>query len=254
MKLIIGRDSATGYLKVKRDNERAQVLRGSEVFSPSVSQEHFMLETTDGQEFVLTNLNEDNVTYVDFVPVMKYHMQKKLPIFLGADKQFFDWNAIKPLLPKSVDISHLQAVWDGYKAEEMRIKVLMGKNNAWKMLSGILSPILMFGGFMLPSLFGYDLNSKEGMIIRLLCILPVVLIGGFFMWKSFKDAERFPMMQQELVEKFQRAYVCPNPECGHFFGNQPYSVLSRSPGCPKCKARFIKRNPQPMMQQIQPMM
>lgn len=237
MKIVIGRDATSGCLRIRRDNEKPQLIKGTEGTSPQVSKEHVELETQDGEHFILTNLNEDNVTYVDNVPVVRFALNRGIPIALGIERQPLLWKILDPYLPKYADIRHLKTIWEQYKNEEMKLQILIGKNNSWKMLSGILSPILMFGGFMIPSLFGYELNSKEGMIIRLLCMLPVVLLGGFFMWKSFKDAERFPKMREDLKNWLQKNYVCP--KCGTPFGMMDYTMLSSRQVCGSCKAKFI---------------
>ena len=35
-----------------------------------------------------------------------------------------------------------------------------------------------------------------------------------------------------------RHYVCPNPECRHFLGYQPYKLILQHKKCPWCKSKF----------------
>ncbi|MBR6926246.1 MAG: FHA domain-containing protein, partial [Bacteroidaceae bacterium] len=79
MKIVIGRDATSGCLRIRRDNEKPQLIKGTEGTSPQVSKEHVELETQDGEHFILTNLNEDNVTYVDNVPVVRFALNRGIP-------------------------------------------------------------------------------------------------------------------------------------------------------------------------------
>ena len=43
--------------------------------------------------------------------------------------------------------------------------------------------------------------------------------------------------QNELIDN----YICPNPKCKHFLGQQPYKVLRQNKNCPYCKAKWNEK-------------
>ena len=51
-------------------------------------------------------------------------------------------------------------------------------------------------------------------------------------------ARKGPAKQAKLDEWFQDEYVCPNPQCHHFLGNQRYDLILRNGCCPWCKSTF----------------
>lgn len=234
MRIVIGRDPGSGCLKVSVDGGKMQVIKGTQGLSPMVSKDHLMLDSDDGQDFLLTNLKSTNVTYVDHVPVIKYHVKRGAPVYMGVEKQPLDWKAIDQYIPKYIDIRPLEGVWNGYQQAQMNLQIQQQKSGTKRMMLPMFSICGSIGGGLIAQVF--DVPEKYRLIVSALCMLPGLLMMFFFILKGNREAEFYPRERKRLLELFQDSYVCPN--CHHSFGNQPFKILKTQPGCPKCKSRF----------------
>lgn len=122
---------------------------------------------------------------------------------------------------------NLESVWKRYhdgKLELQRKQHSMGLLVRVPMLftamTGVLSAVL-------PQEF-------RAFTIVLTVVSSLIMIYGFFQQKGFVFAEEM----DKLDRWFQDNYVCPNPECRHFLGNQPYNILRQDKVCRYCKCKL----------------
>ncbi len=236
MKIVIGRDATSGCLRIRRDNEKPQLIKGTEGTSPQVSKEHVELETQDGEHFILTNLNEDNVTYVDNVPVVRFALNRGIPIALGIERQPLLWKILDPYLPKYADIRPLKQLYDDYQAAMLDLQIRQQKAGAKRMLT----PMFSITGSVLGGVFGQLIGGEDPKIRLILTVvfaLPGLIVMLWFFIKGNKEAEFFPMERKRLETEFKARYVCP--KCGTPFGMMDYTMLSLRQACGSCKAKFI---------------
>jgi hypothetical protein len=64
----------------------------------------------------------------------------------------------------------------------------------------------------------------------------VLMVYSFVKGYNDKSIEE----QEKATEDFQHRYVCPNPECRHYMGNQPYHLVRQNRVCPWCKCKFTE--------------
>ena len=91
--------------------------------------------------------------------------------------------------------------------------------------------ILSFGSGALsamPSLAGSA--SVFRIIAGVLLVLFVII--------RIVNSSKLPLKQRELEQWFHQNYVCPNPKCRRFLGNQPFEDLVKNVGCPNCKSKY----------------
>ncbi|MBR1838288.1 MAG: FHA domain-containing protein [Bacteroidaceae bacterium] len=235
MKIIIGRDPASGCLRVKRDNEKPQLVKNTEGIPPYVSKEHFMLESDKGEDFVLTNLNEENVTYVDNVPVVRYMLKRGTPLAVGMERYPISWKSIDPFLPKFADIRHLKVLWENYQTDLMNLTIAQQKAGTKQMLTMIFS----LGGGLLGSAATklFDIPENMTFVITAIPIVLALIFVIFMFIKRNREAEFFPLERKRLEKEFKAQYKCP--VCGTPFGMVDYDMLSTRPGCATCKSKFV---------------
>ena len=179
MKIVIGRDATSGCLRIRRDNEKPQLIKGTEGTSPQVSKEHVELETQDGEHFILTNLNEDNVTYVDNVPVVRFALNRGIPIALGIERQPLLWKILDPYLPKYADIRPLKQLYDDYQAAMLDLQIRQQKAGAKRMLT----PMFSITGSVLGGVFGQLIGGEDPKIRLILTVvfaLPGLIVMLWF--------------------------------------------------------------------------
>lgn len=227
-----GRDKATGKLRLMVNGK--QRTEGGEKSVPlSVSREHIQVSVCDDGAIVLKNLNVENDTFVNGVPVEQKRIKKGDVIELGSDRYRLDWSMIVPFVPVFIDISPLHDVWEHYQEEKMGFQVKEKKFNVLKSLTSLIT--------MSAFILGAVDVGVSGASLRVVFYAMAIGVSVFFAFKSWKDASSMPRKYVELDKRFKRQYICPNPACRHFMGITDYEVLSQNKKCPHCGAVFIKR-------------
>ena len=125
-------------------------------------------------------------------------------------------------------IKHLKNVWDDYSGSLKKIKIRQ-KN------IGLLSSIPMAFTMLGTVIIGIAPEIRSFAIVFTAIALVVMIIG---LWLRFTD--KSIEKTEQLNEKFQDRYVCPNPKCHHFLGNQPYNILKQNKNCPYCKCQWTE--------------
>lgn len=138
----------------------------------------------------------------------------------------------KPSTP-TYSIAHLEAVWEDYHETLLDIQ----RRQRTTTLLRSASPMFTLGSGALAALA--KVINKDGdaffyVALALMAIGFILMFFSFFKGLSDNSIEE----KEEATELFNSYYVCPNPKCHHFMGNQAYQIVSQHKNCPWCKCKF----------------
>ena len=228
MEIIVGRGQETRQLSVVKDGK--QRLYGSTGSVPmDVSRHHISLQSTGSGKWLIKNLNERNVTFVNGIAVESKTISESDKVELGNSHYLFSWDALQEPKVETIDIRPLKNVWDEYNQRNIEIRIRQ-KNIG--LLSSIPIGFTMLGGLIA----GVASDEIKPYAYVFTVIALIVMVYGFY--RRFTDDSIGE--QEEIKKKFQRRYICPNPKCGHFMGFQDYEVLTQNDACPYCKTKYRK--------------
>ena len=233
IEIILGRDEATGKLRIKVGGK--QRVEGAEKSVPkSVSREHVQISICDDSSIILKNLNIENDTFVNGTGVEQKKIKKGDRIELGSDLYHLEWSVIEPFIPLFVDLSPLQTIWENYMETKMGYQIKEKKFNVLKSLTGLAT--------MSAFVIGAVDTGVNGASLRIILYGLAIAVSIFFAVKSWIDASKMPKKYQDLDKRFKRQYICPNSKCKHYMGMVDYEILSQNKKCPHCGAIYIKHN------------
>lgn len=237
MKITIGRDHATNILTYTVAGQKPIVVKGARVGN-SVSGQHCQLDIDENGAIVVTNLKQQNTTWVNGMPVASMHINDGVRIELGFERWPIDWTIVhelvKKAMPKVCDISRLETVWEQYSerlASLQRAQTMVG------VYRGVI-PVLTIGGGAICGMYAKSHPESHIADVQYLVMALAGVLMVLCVFKSFVDAKRIPEKRKKLQKDLITTYCCP--ECGYFFGYQDYSVIrTNSQGaCPKCKTKL----------------
>lgn len=136
----------------------------------------------------------------------------------------------KPSTP-TYSIAHLEAVWEDYHETLLDIQ----RRQRTTTLLRSASPMFTVGSGVIAGIAN-RMGSQD------VCVVTAILagIGLILMFYSFFKglSDNSIDEKEEATELFNSYYVCPNPKCHHFMGNQAYQIVSQHKNCPWCKCKF----------------
>lgn len=136
----------------------------------------------------------------------------------------------KPSTP-TYSIAHLEAVWEDYHETLLDIQ----RRQRTTTLLRSASPMFTVGSGVIAGIAN-RMGSQD------VCVFTAILagIGLILMFYSFFKglSDNSIEEKEEATELFNSYYVCPNPKCHHFMGNQAYQIVSQHKNCPWCKCKF----------------
>ncbi len=228
--LIIGRDANSQQLRISSADGKINKAVGAAGSVPmNVSRKHAQLTVNDDGSCTIRNLNAANITRVAGQPIVIKQISIGDLVDLGESRYTLNWDFIRPLIPKTVDITPLKQVWEKYHHEKLSLQIAAGKFNALRSATGLITMIAIVCGFL----------WHDSPIYFVLYGLAIAISLGFTI-AAYRKSASAPIKQDELDRNFKREYVCPNPECRHFLGFQDYEILIQNSACPYCKAKFKK--------------
>ena len=144
MEFIIGRDQQTRQLCVVKDGNTK--LYGQSGSVPmDVSRHHISLQLAGNGKWLMKNLNERNVTFVNGIAVESKTVSEKDKVELGKSHYPFQWEALDEPKAETIDIRSLKRIWDDYQQEDTAIRNRQ-KNNG--LLASIPLGFSMLGGII----------------------------------------------------------------------------------------------------------
>ena len=224
-------------LKVVTVGEKGSVPKTVSRCKPKEGVAHCKIVIEQNGKMILYNLKPQNVTFVNGVEVESKRITVDSKVTLGANSYEINVKAILDAVSKSMgavsktakefSIVHLEKVWEDYHASLLHVRRRQKNIGLLRSIPMIFS---MLGGFIMA------LVGPEYRVIPLIFTLVavVVMIYGFYKSLTDKSIE----VTEKLTETFQNRYVCPNEECQHFMGNQPYNVIRKNKVCPYCRCKY----------------
>lgn len=231
--ILIGRDEKTSCLALMVEGKLAKdstcILPNSvSRLKPDDNKAHCRL-SIQGTVLKITNLNPQNVTYVDGQEIYKTTVIDKHSIVeLGADQYRLKINKLLKNIGyvPPVSIKHLKRVWDRYDRTLLKLQVEQQKAANQQKLQGLISQASMLC-VIIPSVIP---SIPIPGLIRVLLVVAALAIGVYFYIKGTRTDQSFVIKKRELDERFKEDYVCP--KCGYFFGYTPYENLEYKKNCP----------------------
>lgn len=226
MEIIIGRDQQTRQLCVIKDGSTK--LYGQPGSVPmDVSRHHLSLQPTGTGKWLIKNLNERNVTFVNGIAIESKTVSEDDKIELGNSRYLLSWAALSEPKVETIDISPLKRVWDEYQQNEISIR------NRQK-VNGLLSSVPL-GFSMLGGIIAGVAPEIRGIALVLTGIAFVIFLFGLY--KRSHDNSTIELKQNQ--EDFEIKWVCP--KCKRpLTCFRSYTILSQSEACPYCKAKYKK--------------
>lgn len=222
---------------------------------PADDTAHCKIEIDSTGNMIITNLKPQNVTCVNGSEIVAKRITCDDELHLGRDMYPIRIGAIldtatkiagtapeqRQNVPptqsskKSYSIKPLENVWKNYydKTRELNTK----QRNINLLRSS--TPIFTLGSGVLAAL-AKRLDCLPSWVLVLTSILSVT--GLILMIYSFIRAYKFNSIEEKelITQEFQKNYVCPNPECRHFLGNQPYDIVRQNKVCPYCRCKLTE--------------
>lgn len=202
---------------------------------------HAKIMVDQNGNMTLTNMKSQNVTYVNGSEIASKHITTSSNVELGKDRFKLNLPTViecaKRLVGPKVetfDISHLKHIWDDYEAEMDRIAQMQIDNGRKRMLpimigslSGVASPIL----------------ATLVAVNTLYVTVPVAAISFGLYFLNYRKKDTSYQDRKAANEKLIETYVCPNPDCNRFLGNNSYKFIKKQYNmhCPYCKCEYVER-------------
>ena len=226
MEIIIGRDQNTRQLCIIKDgNSKLYGQPGS--VPMDVSRHHISLQSTGNGKWMIKNLNERNVTFVNGIAIESKTISESDKVELGNSHYLFPWAALQEPKVETIDIRPLKKIWTEYDEQRIELQIAERKFNAARSATGIITMIAIACSLILG----------HGPIYLLLYALATG-ISVAFTYQAYQKSSEVPRRQQEMNKSFQHRYTCP--KCGHFMGFQDYDILIQNDACPYCKTKYKK--------------
>ena len=226
MEIIIGRDQQTRKLCINKEGK--PFLYGKEGSVPmNVSRQHLAMHPNIKGKWLIKNLNEKNVTYVNGISIESKTVSEADRIELGESRFPLPWAAILEPEGETVDISPLKKIWDDYDEKRLQHQIAERKFNTTRSITGIITMLAIACSIILG----------HGPIY--ICLYAIAIGTSVILtYQAYRKSSEVPNQQRDMNKKFQQRYVCP--KCGHFMGFQDYEILRQGDACPFCRIKYKK--------------
>ena len=236
MEIIIGREAGAQQPRLQINCDGKKYFLGAPgSVGMKVSRQHCRLEVrSDGTIVAITDITDNNYMYVNGKEFKsKKGVSTTDVIELGPERYKLDLAAVLKIVigTPTYHIAPLREIYDNYQKDLMNMQIKQGKMGAMSSLPMILS---MGSGVLVSVIPG--INPA----VRTILILIAVSLMILFICLRLKTASSNPLRRKELDDEFHRKYVCPNPNCRHFFGTMRPDELLTNKTCPWCKSKLVE--------------
>lgn len=249
MDIIIGREEGARRLHCIADGREFNVGQAGSV-PGSVSRKHCKL-TVNGKQLTITNLKEQNITFVDGNQIFSKGITPSSKVQLGKEMFLIPLQDILSLAtssgvaptkgggakvnsgsdptqqPKTYSLRPLQPIWEEYDRRKLEIQNAAAKNANMSRLQGLIS----MSGMCLGFIPGITPN------VRLVIIVIALLLGLFFFFHGMTN-DTVQKQLHDLDEELAKKYKCPNPYCDKPFGSIPYRQIEFNKQCLACGCKY----------------
>lgn len=237
---------------------RSKATQRIEITDPTVSREHCWLTDNGDGTYTLLNKSQQGTvvngnrvmktivtpnTYITLSGTTTLKVADLLPLAAPSPAP---WQAPSfaprqaPLSPPrpvqkpstpTYSIAHLEAVWDDYHETLLDIQ----RRQRTTTLLRSASPMFTMGSGVIAGIANSKNYDGVFWFTATLAVIGLILMFySFFKGLSDNSIDE----KEEATELFNSYYVCPNPKCHHFMGNQAYQIVSQHKNCPWCKCKF----------------
>lgn len=228
MEIVIGRNPTTRQLSIIKDGVARNYGQANSV-PMDVSRHHASLKPLGGDKWLIKNLSEQNVTFVNGVSIESKTISEGDKVELGNSHYLFPWAALQEPKVATIDISPLKEIWDWYETTQLDMKESDRKIQNNQRLASVLSSCGILFYFV------------EGLGFLRFILMGLSIIITLYLWyRGNKSNSSLNIRLNDLSREFRKKYTCPNPKCGHFMGNVPYDILIQNDACPYCKTKYKK--------------
>ena len=226
MEIIIGRDQQTRQLSITKDGQSKPYGQAGCV-PMDVSRHHISLQSAGNGKWIIKNLNERNVTFVNGIAIESKTISESDKVELGNSHYLFSWDALKEPKVETIDIKSLKRVWDEYQENDIIIRNRQKANGLW---ASVPLGFSMFGGIIA----GVAPDIRELALVFTGIAFVTFLYG---LYKRSQDNSTIELKENQ--DDFDRKWVCP--KCKHpLTCFRSFTILSQSDACPYCKTRYKK--------------
>lgn len=222
---------------------------------PAEGVAHAKLTVDNSGAMTLTNMKEQNVTYVNGSEIVSKRVTSTNSVELGKDRFSINLPTVietakkiiavsgpapapQPQPARKFNISHLEGVWNAMHDKQLEIK----QRQRRQALNASLPMFFTMGGgalgFVLSFIFKDQYQTEIQVISGLFVLVGLAIMSyNFISRRNDRSVEEL----EKIQEDFQDKYVCPNPDCGKFLGHLSYKLMKKqySMHCPHCKCEYI---------------
>ena len=248
--ILIGRDPAQAKLMLAMDvdggmkmgtiGQAGEVPASVSRCLPAAGTAHCSIMIDQEGIITLNNLNDRNATRVGGVVAKTKRVTESSAVTLGKDGYQVNVGTLlkaSALLvgPPVYSISGLEAVWNEY---DDGLSDLQKSNNRMNIICSVPLFFTFASGAVTAIAKMNEWPEWVSILTTALTIAGFVMfIAGLVMRLKFGGGVQ---KKKDLNKKFHNSYVCPNPDCQRFVGNQPYDDLKKSTACPYCKCKWTQ--------------
>lgn len=226
----------TGVSGVPQSVSRCKVQEGTA---------HLRLSIGPGGETDVENLKAENVTYVNDNQVTTKRVSISDKLSLGRDRFSVSVEAILSSAsalvtkvegksappPQPVNIKPLERVWEEHQARQDAINRRQQRMMRLRMVP-------MGIGLLSGAIAG--IASAQGASgIRNVTIVLTFISLSIFIYNMLKKDTTYED-RKAADDQLMDDYVCPNTNCRHYLGKQPYKLLRQNKVCPYCKVPWTE--------------
>lgn len=257
--ILIGREPGKGRLlvsiSVNGQTKNAAIGEPDSVppcvsrCKPEENRAHCKLLISENGDMSISNMNRNNVTYVSGREIVSKKIASDANVSLGKDMYPVNIGQIMTIVEKitqnetssvsqkdGFSIRHLEKVWNTYHDDMFNLQKRQ-KNLA--LIKGFYMPLTILSSIVGIAAKHIGLNQEVASTISFVMYAIAALILFYGLYRSIADKSLEE--KEQISGKFMKEYVCPNPECRHFMGNQPYKILKQNTSCPYCKCKFTEK-------------
>lgn len=249
--ILIGREQGQGRLLVAVSGTGKTAAIGTlgsvpdcvSRCKPSENSAHVKITVDWNGNIIISNMKPQNVTFVNGSAIETKKISVSDEVKLGRDQYPLNLPNVlgtaKDIVGQApISIRHLKAIWEKYDSAVLELQDKQQKKANQQRLQGLISMSGMLLA-ILPGVVGGELPGWV-QVLRIVLVIAAIGLGIYFFIKGAKVKDSFHWKMHELDQKFITDYVCPNKECRHYMGKQPYSILSQNKKCPYCGCKYLE--------------
>ena len=207
---------------------------------------HCCIDVNGEGKMLLTNMKEQNVTYVNGTEIESKFINASDRVELGSGRYMLDVpgvldlsaklvkkvvGAAPPPPPKEYNIDHLHAIQEAYNKGNDDIERSQNLNTVLMRIPAIISALL---GTITAIAKSKDMTSLGNLSLAGTVVGMLVLLFGLYRTVS-KPAGK---QRRALQDKFKKEYMCPHKECSRTLKSYDFDELTKMKKCPYCGSIF----------------